>query len=204
MPLRCGIWGRTERDWEAGRAGHAGHLTGCEGQLWREHWLNGSDVGRPEEQSPEQGWCRGCSRDWCRDCNPDSCWVGECGSGLACGREEQQEEELYHTGWRGPAGWGWSHGCSPGCAGSCCACLPAWRRPTPWLEGSGRSCRAPAACLGSWSDCRAGTGRQLWLGCAPYCPPLRYWPRPRCPSSVSLYEHDLVRRRTLGGGQLQC
>lgn len=46
MPLRCGIWGRTERDWEAGRAGHAGHLTGCEGQLWREHWLNGSDVGR--------------------------------------------------------------------------------------------------------------------------------------------------------------
>lgn len=52
-----------------------------------------------EEWSPERGWCRGCSRDWCRDCSPDSCWDGECGSGLACGREEQQEEELYHTGW---------------------------------------------------------------------------------------------------------
>lgn len=37
----------------------------------------------------------------------------------------------------------------------------------------------------------AGTGRQLWLGCAPYCPPQRYWPRLRCPSFVSWYEHDL-------------
>lgn len=59
-----------------------------------------SELGtHPEERSPERGWCRGCSRDWCRDCNLDSCWGGECGSGLACGREEQQEEELYHTGW---------------------------------------------------------------------------------------------------------
>lgn len=29
-----------------GRSGHAGHLTGCGGRLWRERWLNGSDVGR--------------------------------------------------------------------------------------------------------------------------------------------------------------
>lgn len=53
----------------------------------------------PEEWSPERGWCHGCSHDWCRDCNLDSCWDGECGSGLACGRGEQQEEEVYHTGW---------------------------------------------------------------------------------------------------------
>lgn len=24
--------------WELGRSGHAGHLTGHGGQLWREHW----------------------------------------------------------------------------------------------------------------------------------------------------------------------
>ncbi len=46
LPLRWGIWGETERDWEFGALGHAGHLTGCGGQLWRERWLNGSDVGR--------------------------------------------------------------------------------------------------------------------------------------------------------------
>lgn len=46
----------------------------------------------------------------------------------------------------------------------------------------------------------AGTGRQLWLDCAPCCPPLRYWPLPRCPSFVSWYEHDLDDR---GGGESQ-
>lgn len=40
------IWGKTERDWEVGSSGHAGHLTGRGDRLWRERWLNGSDVGR--------------------------------------------------------------------------------------------------------------------------------------------------------------
>lgn len=49
----------------------------------------------------------------------------------------------------------------------------------------------------------AGTGRQLWLGCAPDCPPPRYWTRRRCPSSVSWYELDLDdkgRRGERGSG----
>lgn len=37
----------------------------------------------------------------------------------------------------------------------------------------------------------AGTGRPLWLDCAPCCPPRRNRPLPRCPSSASWYEHDL-------------
>lgn len=37
----------TRRGWD-GRVlwGHAGHLTGCGGLLWTEHWWSGSDVGR--------------------------------------------------------------------------------------------------------------------------------------------------------------
>lgn len=38
------FWGVEPRG--TGRSGHAGHLTGCGGRLWRERWLNGSDVGR--------------------------------------------------------------------------------------------------------------------------------------------------------------
>lgn len=44
LPLRQGVcWGELRR---TGTSGHAGHLTGCGGRLWRERWLNGSDVGR--------------------------------------------------------------------------------------------------------------------------------------------------------------
>lgn len=32
--------------WLVGESDHAGHLTGRGGRLWRERWLNGSDVGR--------------------------------------------------------------------------------------------------------------------------------------------------------------
>lgn len=38
------FWGGGGRG--IGRSEHAGHLTGCGGRLWRERWLNGSDVGR--------------------------------------------------------------------------------------------------------------------------------------------------------------
>ena len=38
--------GRRGEPGGTGRSGHAGHLTGCGGRLWRERWLNGSDVGR--------------------------------------------------------------------------------------------------------------------------------------------------------------
>lgn len=62
--------------------------------------------------------------------------------------------------YRGPVGWGWSRGCSPGCEGSCCACPLAWWRPTPWREGSGRSCCGRAASPESWSDCRLSGERR--------------------------------------------
>lgn len=77
---------------------------------------------------------------------------------------EQCESE--HWSYRGPVGWGWSRGCSPGCEGSCCACPLAWWRPTPWLEGSGRSCCGRAACPGSWNDCRLSAERGQTHTCA--------------------------------------
>lgn len=56
--------------------------------------------------------------------------------------------------YQGLIGWGWFPGCSPGCEGSCCACLPEWWRLMPWLEGSVRSCCDWVAYPESWSDYR--------------------------------------------------
>lgn len=59
-----------------------------------------------------------------------------------------------------PFGWDSSHGCSPGCGGSCCACQLACWRPAPGLEESYHNCCGRVACPGSWSDCRLSEKRE--------------------------------------------